>query len=154
MGPLNDLILNFGPDLRMKYKEKQRQAFVSPLDLTEAVNKHGLINSTSPFYAPSPSPTKANSKTSQCARKKKIKLSLRGLWDIEQFELIIQTTRKTHICCLKNNQANGSIKKKRQGRASKKVPFKKLKTRRPSFRLTWTLGGRPLQNLGVDTQKI
>ena len=51
---------------------------------------------------------------------------MRGLWDIEQFELTIQTTRKTDISCLKNNQANGSIKKKeRQGRASKKVPFKK-----------------------------
>ena len=38
----------------MEYKEKQRQDFVSPLDLTEAVNKHGLtllpLSSISFFY--------------------------------------------------------------------------------------------------------
>ena len=127
----------------MEYKEKQRQDFVSPLDLTEAVNKHGLtlLPLSMPHHPPLPSKLLVKLHNPQ---EKKIKLSLRGLWDIEQFELTIQTTRKTHICCLKNNQANGSIKKKRQGRASKKVPFKKLKTRRPSFRLTWTLEGRPL----------
>ena len=53
----------------MEYKEKQRQDFVSPLDLTEAVNKHGLT--LLPLSMPHPpSPTKAISKTSQSARKK------------------------------------------------------------------------------------